>query len=58
MSHVGWIEFANADTATTHIAYVYEDGSIYLPEGRDVVDETDFRLAAATDRFWPLQRVP
>lgn len=55
--HVGWVEFVTADDAAlTHIAYVYEDGSLYLPEGPDVVSADDFRLAAATDRIWPLVR--
>lgn len=36
---------------------VYEDGSVYLPEGLDVVNETDFRMASATNRFWRLVRV-
>lgn len=54
----GWYEFVTpGEAATTHIGYVYEDGSVYLPEGPDVVDETDFRMAAATDRFWRLIRV-
>lgn len=56
--HVGWVEFVTADdAATTHIAYVHEDGSVYLPEGPDVVTWEAFRLTAATDRFWPLVRV-
>lgn len=56
--HIGWIEFVSpGEHATTHIAYVYEDGSVYLPEGPSVVTETDFRLASATDRFWPLVRL-
>ena len=55
--NTGWHEFVTADdSATTHIAYVYEDGSIYLPEGPDVVTATDFRMAAATGRFWRLER--
>ena len=37
----GWYEFISADKATTHIAYVYEDGSIYFPEGPTVVGEDD-----------------
>lgn len=54
---VGWYEFVTpGERATTHIAYVYEDGSVYLPEGPDVVTEIDFRMAAATDRFWRLVR--
>lgn len=57
--HVGWVEFVTADdAATTHIAYVHEDGSVYLPEGHDVVTWEVFRLTAATDRFWPLVRRP
>jgi hypothetical protein len=53
----GWYEFIKpSDAATTHIAYVFEGGSIYLPEGADVVTEQDFRLAAATNRFWRLVR--
>ena len=55
--HVGWIEFiTDGERATTHIAYAYEDGSVYLPEGPEVVTELDFRLAAATSRFWPMRR--
>jgi hypothetical protein len=53
----GWYEFITpGEQATTHIAYVYSDGSVYLPEGPDVVSEIDFRMAAATDRFWRLVR--
>lgn len=53
----GWYEFVTpGEKATTHIAYVYGDGSVYLPEGFDVVTYTDFRMAAATDRFWRLVR--
>lgn len=55
--HIGWVEFVTADdAATTHVAYVHEDGSVYLPEGPVVVSGETFRLAAATDRFWPLVR--
>lgn len=56
--HIGWVEFVTADdAATTHIAYFHEDGSVYLPEGPDVVSGETFRLAATADRFWPLVRV-
>lgn len=56
-SGTGWYEFVTpGERATTHIGYVYEDGSVYLPEGPDVVTERDFRMAAATDRFWRLVR--
>jgi hypothetical protein len=56
-ARTGWYEFVTpGERSTTHIAYVYEDGSIYLPEGYEIVTETDFRLAAATPRFWRLIR--
>ena len=55
VGYVGWVEFASC-TATTHIAHLYEDGSIYLPEGLDVVSEFDLRHADATNRMWPLIR--
>lgn len=52
---MSWYEFVTADAAaTTHIAYLHEDGSVYLPEAG--VTEDDFRLASATDRFWRLAR--
>lgn len=43
----GWHEFYKPGVMTTHIAYVHENGWVYLPEGPDVVSETDFLLAAA-----------
>ena len=51
----GWHEFI-VSAATTHIAYVYEDGSVYFPEGPDVVCEQDFVLASAVGRCWRLVR--
>lgn len=54
----GWYEFVKPGGSTTHIAYVHEGGSVYLPEGLDVVGEEDFRLASASDRFWRLVREP
>lgn len=51
--HIGWVEFIHPKGATTHVAYIHEDGSVYLPEG-DAVDPEWFTLAAASDRFWPL----
>lgn len=53
---LGWHEFILDGVATTHIAYVYEDGSIYFPEGPEVVTEADFRLASAAGRVFPLVR--
>jgi hypothetical protein len=52
----GWYEFQMPGGSTTHIGYVYEGGSVYLPEGPDVVTESDFRLASATESFWRLVR--
>lgn len=52
----GWYEFITADKATTHIAYVYEDGSIYFPEGPTVVGEDDFTFASARGRVYRLVR--
>jgi len=57
MGYVGWVEFVLAVAATTHIAYLYEDGSIYFPEGPQVVSEWDLREAEAAGRLWPLVRV-
>ncbi|UOR02041.1 hypothetical protein MUN77_01535 [Leucobacter allii] len=53
---LGWHEFILDGAATTHIAYVYEDGSTYFPEGPEVVTESDFRLASAAGRVFPLVR--
>lgn len=55
-AETGWFEFIMPGGSTTHIAYVYEDGSVYLPEGRDVVDEDDWVLAKASGRVWQLIR--
>lgn len=52
----GWYEFVMPGGSTSHVAYVYENGSVYLPEGLDVVTETDFVLASASGRMWRLVR--
>lgn len=52
--HIGWIEFISP-RATTHIAYVRENGEVYLPED-GAVTPAEFHLAAASARFWPLVR--
>lgn len=44
---VGWYEVIHPSRATTHIAYVHEDGSIYFPEGTQVLDRHEFEFAAA-----------
>jgi len=43
----GWYEVINPRNATTCIALVHEDGSLYLPEGQDTLTETEFAFAAA-----------
>lgn len=42
----GWYEIIHPGSATTHIAYVYEDGSIYLPEG-DALSRDELAFASA-----------
>jgi len=42
----GWYEVINPRNATTCIALVYDDGSLYLPEGDDLTHE-EFAFAAA-----------
>jgi hypothetical protein len=54
MPAVGWHQFLGPQS-TTHIAYVHEDGEIYVPEAD--VPEDWFHLAAAAphgDRCWRL----
>lgn len=43
----GWYEVINARNATTCIALVHEDGSLYLPEGADALTPDEFAFAAA-----------
>lgn len=54
--YVGWVEFVKDGGSTTHIAYLYEDGSTYFPEGPQVVSEIDLRGAEIRGRMWPLVR--
>ena len=42
----GWYEVINPRNATTCIALVYDDGSLYLPEGDDLTAD-EFHFAAA-----------
>lgn len=56
VGYVGWVEFAKDGGSTTHIAYLYEDGSVYFPEGPQVVCEWDLRASEAAGRMWPLVR--
>lgn len=43
----GWYEVINPRGATTCIAYVHENGDLYLPEGEDSMNQTEFEFAAA-----------
>ena len=53
---VGWYEVIHPSDATTHIAYVHEDGSIYLPEG-PALDRHEFEFASARGKVRKLVRV-
>ena len=50
----GWYEFIHPINATTHIAYVRENGEVYLPEAG--VTEEDLTLAAAREHVHRLVR--
>lgn len=52
----GWYEVMHPTVATTHIVYVYENGSIYCPEGEYVLDRSEFEFAAARDMAHRLVR--
>lgn len=43
----GWYEVLNPRNATTCIAHVHEDGTLYLPEGEDTLTADEFTYAAA-----------
>lgn len=51
-----WYEVINPRNATTYIALVYEDGSLYLPEGEDLTEE-EFHFAAARGTAYRLIRM-
>jgi hypothetical protein len=52
----GWYEVISPRNATTCIVLVYEDGSLYLPEGEDALNETEFAFAAARGQAHRLVR--
>lgn len=52
----GWYEVINPRNATTCIALVYEDGSLYLPEGEDALTPEEFAFAAARGKAHRLIR--
>lgn len=59
MKHVyeeveGWWQFQIMPANTTHIAYFYENGSVYLPE--DGVSYTDFHNAVRDGNAYKLIR--
>lgn len=49
----GWYEFFVMPDNTTHIAYVYSDQSVYLPEG---VDIREFEMAESMGNAFRLVR--
>ncbi len=52
----GWFEVIHPSHATTHIVYVYEDGSLYFPEGTQVLDHHEFAFADLQGRAYRLVR--
>lgn len=56
VSGSGWYEVIHPSRATTHVAYVYEDGSIYFPEGEQLLDRHEFAFAAARGNVHRLVR--
>lgn len=50
----GWYEFIHTTKATTHIAYVFESGGLYLPEVGVCPD--DFNQAAYLGHVYRLVR--
>jgi len=51
----GWYEVIHPRNATTCIAYVQENGDLYLPEGDDLTPE-EFAFAAARGKAHRLVR--
>ena len=41
----GWFEVIHPSHATTHVVYVHEDGSLYFPEGTQVLNRHEFAFA-------------
>ncbi|MEL3944835.1 hypothetical protein [Streptomyces sp. LNU-CPARS28] len=52
-----WYEVINPRNATTSIALVHDDGSLYLPEGPDALTVEEFHFAAARGRTYRMMRV-
>lgn len=52
----GWYEVIHPITATTNICLVYEDGSMYFPEGEQFLSREEFIFAAARGRAYRLIR--
>ena len=53
-SNLGWFEWFKMPENTTHIAYVYESGGVYLPE--DGVSYADFFEALSNGKAYRLVR--
>lgn len=52
----GWYEVINPRGATTCIAYVHENGDLYLPEDVDSMSQVEFEFAAARSNAHRLVR--
>ncbi|MFJ1869937.1 hypothetical protein [Streptomyces chartreusis] len=52
----GWYEVINPRNATTSIAYVHENGTLYLPEGDEALTPEEFAFAAAQGKAHRLIR--
>ncbi|MFI8792659.1 hypothetical protein [Streptomyces sp. NPDC055105] len=52
-----WYEVINPRNATTNIAMVHDDGSLYLPEGTDALTVEEFHFAAARGKAYRLIRI-
>lgn len=50
----GWYEFFHVIKATTHIAYIFENGDLYLPEEGLTYD--DFIFASSRGKVYKLVR--
>ena len=52
---IGWYEWLASQRSTTHIAYLYESGRVYLPEHQ--VTEHEFLSALNNGRAFRLYRL-
>lgn len=52
---VGWFEWLAPERSTTHVAYLYESGRVYLPEYQ--VTKADFLNALSHGRAFRLYKL-